>query len=636
VSAPAEILDERPDLGSRVAGATVRLPPAVVFAVLDALFVTASYLLVLVLRYEGNVPDSEWADLSRFVPLAVAVQLGFQAAFRLYRSLWRFASVQEARRLLLAGGCSTGLLAAVSVTTGPRLPVTVLVFGGMTATALVGASRFRARLFAFNRSVDPGTTTRALVVGAGAAGAAIIRSMLEDRRALLEPVGIVDDDPRTWGRDLLGVRIHGGIAVLPALADRLAADEVVLAIASAGSELVRRVADAADAARLPLKVIPSLTELVDGQVSAADVRDLRVDDLLGRRPVDSDLHPTSELLRGRVVLVTGAGGSIGSEISRQVAACDPAHLVLLDHDETHLHDVTTTLDGPVEAVLADIRDARDMDELFASVRPEIVFHAAALKHVPILEEFPCEAVRTNVLGTRNVVHASRRSGVRRLVFVSTDKAVKPSSVMGASKWVAERLVLAEHPEGQLSGCAVRFGNVLGSRGSVTPTFARQIASGGPVTVTDARMTRFFMSTEEAVQLVLVAAAIAEGHDIFMLDMGQPVSIVELAEKMIRLSGRRIGTDIELRVTGQRPGEKLHEELHTPEEGTEPTVHPSIERLRSPSVPGGTVEPVIERLETLAAGRQGAALARVLVDIANGRDDVIDLRGTTSPAVAGVK
>jgi dTDP-glucose 4,6-dehydratase len=460
-----------------VARATVRLPAAAVFAALDALFVAASYLLVLVLRYEGSVPEGEWRDLTRFLPVAVAVHLGLYATFRLYRSLWQHASIQEARRLLLAGGCSTAVMAAISVMIGPRLPVTVLVFGGMTAMALVGATRFRARLFAFNRSVHRSTGTRALVVGAGSAGAAVVRSALEDRGAHLVPVGIVDDDPGTWGRDMLGVRIYGGIAALPALVDRLGADEVVLAIASAGSELVRRVADAADAAKVPLRVIPSLSELVDGQVSAADVRELRVDDLLGRRPVASDIHPASELLRGRVVLITGAGGSIGSEISRQVAACDPAHLVLLDHDETHLHDVATTLIGPVEAVLADIRDARDLVELFSSVHPDIVFHAAALKHVPILEAFPCEAVRTNVVGTRNVVEACRLSGVHRLVLVSTDKAVKPSSVMGASKWVAERLVLADHPDGP-SGCAVRFGNVLGSRGSVTPTFARQIANGG--------------------------------------------------------------------------------------------------------------------------------------------------------------
>jgi FlaA1/EpsC-like NDP-sugar epimerase len=626
--------------GERVSAAVVGLPPAASFAFVDALLVAVSYVLVLVVRYDGRVPSGEWDDLARFLPLALVVHLGFHAAFHLYRPMWRYASIQEARRLLLAELVSATVLLFTSLTVGPRLPVSVLVFGAGTTTLLVGASRFRARLFAFDDGRGPQAGTRVLVVGAGSAGAAIVRNMLQDPAAGYRPVGIVDDDRHRWGMDLLGVRVHGGIDDIGTVARELDADEVLLAIASAGSDVVNRVASAADEAQLPLRTVPTVAELVDRRLTLHDVRDLRIDDLLGRPPVLSDLSVAAGALAGRVVLITGAGGSIGSEIARQVAACRPALLVLLDQDETHLHDVTTTLTGPIEPVLGDIRDAAAMLELFADIRPDVVFHAAALKHVPILEDHPREALRTNVLGTRNVVSAARQTGVRRFVLISTDKAVAPSSVMGASKWVAERLVLAEEAPGT-AYCAVRFGNVLGSRGSVTPTFVRQIAAGGPVTVTDPRMTRFFISIEEAVHLVLVAGAIAEGNEIFMLDMGEPVRILDLAERMIRLSGRRVGTDIELRVTGMRPGEKLHEELHTPEEGSEATLHPSIVRLRPTAMLPAGLASAMARLEELAEDRNGPELRRVLLrttqpalSLVAATDATIDLRERAALARTG--
>jgi FlaA1/EpsC-like NDP-sugar epimerase len=351
---------------------------------------------------------------------------------------------------------------------------------------------------------------------------------------------------------------------------------------------------------------------------------LRIEDLLGREQVATDLDAVRDVVRGRRVLITGAGGSIGSEIARQVAEAEPGELILLDHDETHLHDVSATIDLPVAQVLADIRDALAIDDVFAKWRPEVVFHAAAHKHVPLLEQHPCEAARTNVVGTHNVVEASRRFGAERFVFISTDKAVRPSSVMGASKRIGEQIVTAKTPEGA-KWCAVRFGNVLGSRGSVIPTFARQIAAGGPVTVTDPRMTRFFMSIPEAVQLVLQAATFAEGGEVFMLEMGVPVNILDLAERMIRLSGRNVGSDIAVRITGVRPGEKLEEELCAPGETAHPTSHPGIVRLYPACVSVGQIDAGVRTMGALARRRDGAAVRQLVFEQAGG-EYTIDIDG----------
>jgi FlaA1/EpsC-like NDP-sugar epimerase len=349
------------------------------------------------------------------------------------------------------------------------------------------------------------------------------------------------------------------------------------------------------------------------------MRDVSIDDLLGRTEVVTDLDAVRAVLHGRRVLITGAGGSIGSEIARQVAECEPAALLLLDHDETHLHDVSTSLDSPHRQVLADIRNHDRIHRVFHEHRPEIVFHAAALKHVPLLETHPCEATATNVVGTRNVLEASSSVGVERFVFVSTDKAVEPSSVMGASKRVGEQLVLS-HARPGAPWCAVRFGNVLGSRGSVIPTFMRQIAAGGPVTVTDRRMSRYFMSIEEAVQLVLQSTVLARGGEVFVLDMGVPVRIYDLAVRMIRLAGRRVGADVEIVITGIRPGEKFTEELHTPFEAPADTVHPSISRLDPRPVDAAAVSEGTDRLQRLALHARDDEVRALLFDLASHADE----------------
>ncbi len=562
--------------------------PAPVLIIQDAVILAAAMTLALLFRYDGQVSPDAWTGLLTFLPIALATFICANAVAGVYGQLWRYASIVEARRVLLAGGLATALLLLLD-TFYRLVPLTVAVVAGLVATMFVGLARFQTRLVSFRRSTmastpEPGSGLHVVIVGAGRSGAELIRQMKVHEHSGLVPVAVVDDDPRTWGRALHGVRVHGGLDDLPRLLDDVEAHQIVLADPDATPSTVARIAGVADAAGVALRVLPTGDELVRSGLRLQDVRDLRIEDLLGRTPVATDSARVAAMLEGRRVLVTGAGGSIGSEICRQVALAAPDLLVLLDHDETHLHDVLATLPHTAVPELVDIRDAARLRRVLERHRFDVIFHAAAHKHVPMLETAPSEAVMTNVVGTRNLIEAANRADVSHVVLISTDKAVRPSSVMGASKSVAEQLVLTEAAATGRAWCGVRFGNVLGSRGSVIPTFSRQIQGGGPVTVTDARMTRYFMTIPEAVQLVLQAAAMSSGGELFMLEMGQPLRILDLAQRMIRLSGRRPGTDVEIRISGMRPGEKLHEELHIPEEVQLPTDHPSIVRLE-PVLPG---------------------------------------------------
>jgi len=449
----------------------------------------------------------------------------------------------------------------------------------MFTSAGMGVLRFHSRLFAWQRG-SKRLGLRVAIIGSRDTGAAAIREMLRSPGAGLVPVAVFDDDARAHGLSLLGVPVVGTIADIPEAASRYTIQQVLLAIPSPPPELVERALRSSEVAGVSMKILPGVHEVLNEPAHVAAIRQAReprIEDLLGRTPVPTDLESVRRSVAGHRVLVTGAGGSIGSEICRQVASMEPALLVLLDHDETHLHDAAATLSAPCEQALVDVTDRAAVFETFEHFRPEVVYHAAAHKHVPVLEQHPVEAAKTNVLGTLNVVDAAAMFGTKRFVQISTDKAVHPSSVMGASKRLAEQTVLSHAPK-NAAYCTVRFGNVLGSRGSVIPTFARQIAQGGPVTVTDPRMTRFFMSVEEAVQLVLQSSVISRGGEIFMLEMGKPVRILELAERMIRLSGYQVGNDIQIEFTGMRPGEKLNEILSTPDEQILPTSHPYINRL----------------------------------------------------------
>ena len=577
----------------RLARTAAKLRSDGVLMLLDVIVGGGAYAGVLLLRFEGVVSAEYWNGFGTFLAVALGVSLLSNWSWGLYGRMWRHASVVEARRVLGAS-ITTGIVLSAAFLAGQRdMPMSVVVLGTVCAAAFFGMLRFQSRLFAFRRrSVDD--PTRVLVVGAGESGGAMLREMFRDERRGLHPVGVIDDDPRKQGLSVLGVPIVGTIADLRDAITVCAADTVLLAIPSADSALVRRVAMLADDVGRTVKTLPSIAELVGGRATMRDVRDVSIDDLLGRQPVEVDLDAVRALIAGRRVLITGAGGSIGSEIARQISTFSPARLVLLDHDETHLYETALTVHGDCIQSLVDIRDIGPLRRAFERHRPELVFHAAAHKHVPILEDHPDEAVRTNCLGTKHVVDACNDFGVERLVYISTDKAVRPCSAMGASKRIGEHVVLGSRPDDR-KYCAVRFGNVLGSRGSVIPTFMRQISEGGPVTVTDRRMTRFFMSIPEAMQLVLQAAAFAEGGEVFMLEMGQPVRIIDLAERMIRLSGRQVGADVDVRVVGARPGEKLHEELRDPEDQAFPTPHPAIVALYPPTFSSHVLGQSLEQL-----------------------------------------
>jgi FlaA1/EpsC-like NDP-sugar epimerase len=580
-------LDEHnaPDADSwwpRLARRVVNTRSDLLLATIDVSTAAIAFAVVLVLRFDGSVPSETWRSFGWWLPLALLVVLATTWSFGLYGQVWRHASAQEAQRLLGATASILLILAGIHLMTHSRVPWSVILLGTGLAAFLMGATRFQSRLFSFRRNDQRPDGSRVIVVGAKDAGAALVAEMQKSPEAGLVPVAIIDPEPSLQRRGLLGLRVAGGIENLPAVAEATRADEAILAMSSPTSETVRRVAEAAEEAGIALRIVGGLAGRLKSGSGIRSIRDLRIDDLIGRAQVETDLATVRAMLSGRRVLVTGAGGSIGAEIVRQVAACDPAVVVAVDHDESHLHDMAATVERPVVQVLADVRNRELVDRIFTQHRPEIVFHAAAHKHVPLLEDHPCEAVLTNVLGTENLLAAGEVVGIERFVFISTDKAVQPRSVMGASKRVAELLVLSNTLPAA-THTAVRFGNVLGSRGSVVPTFVRQIEQGGPVTVTDERMTRYFMSIPEAVQLVLQAAALADGGDLFVLDMGEPVRILELAERMIRLSGLRVGADIEVRVTGMRPGEKLEEELLADDEPALPTVHPAISRIR-PSLP----------------------------------------------------
>lgn len=582
----------------------------------DTMRIALAYTAVLVLRFDGAVPGVHWDRFLRFIPIAIAAHLATNWRFRLYEQVWRHASVVEAVRLVEASLLSMVVLLAVDAFNTPRVPISVVV-GGSVATALVtGASRFQARLLAsLNRRRRSSTGTAVALIGAGEETASLIRAMRSDVSPVaLTAVAVLADDPADHGRSLLGVPVLGSIEQLPQIVERLGITYALLATTETTRDLVRRSVDAAEASGIPLKLVPDVQEVLRAGVSVTRAaRDVSIEDLLGREQVRTDLDAVRRTVTGRRVLITGAGGSIGSEIARQIAELEPSELVLLDHDETHLFDAAGAIRWPSRQVLADIRDEEVVLEVFAEHHPDVVFHAAAHKHVPLLEAHPCEAVRTNVIGTRNVLRAAAKFGAHHLVFISTDKAVDPSNVMGSSKLLGERLVQRHAPAGA-RWCAVRFGNVLGSRGSVIPVFARQIAQGGPVTVTHPEMNRYFMSTEEAVQLVLQVTTLAQGGDTFLLDMGEPVNILALARKMIRLSGYAPGTDIPIVITGTRPGEKLDEHLHSVEETELPTAHTSINRVIGPAVDLCELDAAIDKLVELASARDEENATAVLLDL----------------------
>jgi FlaA1/EpsC-like NDP-sugar epimerase len=518
-----------------------------------------------------------------WIPVLLALRVALFYRFGLFRGLWRYTGAADLVAIVAATTVSSAVFAGFLAFMHPGLhfPRSVPLIEWLVALVLVAGLRFTVRTFrSVGSLLGKQGGVRVLILGAGDAGEMLLREMASRLVGRFHPVGLLDDDPRKRGSHIHGVRVFGAISTLPRVAADLCVDEVIIAVPSATGAALRRIVDTCKEAGVRFRTIPGMDHLIDGRVTVSQLRNVEIEDLLGREAVRLDTAEISSVLCNEVVMVTGAGGSIGSEICRQVCRFEPAALLLVERAENALFNVHRELAASyphlrIVPCVADVADRERMGVLFEQHRPAAVFHAAAHKHVPMMEWNPGEAVKNNVVGTRTLADLAHEHGVGRFVMISTDKAVNPTSVMGASKRVAEIYVQALSQRSRTRFVTVRFGNVLGSAGSVIPIFQEQIAAGGPVTVTHPEMRRYFMTIPEASQLVLQAGAMGHGGEIFILDMGEPVKIADLARDLITLSGLRPGVDIEIAFSGLRPGEKLFEELSVDEENAEKTKHPKI-------------------------------------------------------------
>jgi len=599
-----------------------KLPRLLILTAGYTLLLQACYVGALLLRFDGAVPASGWDGYRLLAwPFTLLSLAGFLAA-GLYHGSWRYAGTASLFQVLRGVTLSAGVLAASWLFLLPRalpFPPSLITLVWLCELVALGGARLGWRLV---REGALGATRdralRALVIGAGPAGVHLMQDLRRGSAGgeTLRPAGILDEDPRLTGRLIEGVRVLGALADLPRVLREHEIERVVISDAALPARAVREIVRACDAAGVRVKTLRGLSELGPGRASISHVRDVRIEDLLGREPVRLDTAELAAFLKGQRVLVTGAGGSVGSELARQAAEFDPEQLVLLDHAENGLYFVHAELAAArpgltLHAVVADIQDAAGIDLAFRRFRPTVVLHAAAHKHVPLLEANPREAVLNNVLGTRVMMNAAESHGVDKFVLISTDKAVNPTSVMGASKRLCEMLLQARARASRTRLVAVRFGNVLGSDGSVIPLFQRQLERGGPVTVTHPEARRYFMTISESVRLVLQAAAMGRGGEVFLLDMGEQVLIVDLARQLIRLSGLREGEDVEIVFTGLRAGEKLYEELHSHAEQARMTRHERVLRWELDAPDEGSLAHGVEELVALASGGDGEAIKRCL-------------------------
>ena len=555
--------------------------PTVAF-IHDLFMVLLAWFTAYWLRFNfSTIPAEYLSQAWLWLPLVLLTQAGAFLYFGLYRGDWRFASMPDLVRIIKA--VSVGILICLAVmftlTRMNAIPRAIFPVYWLLLIVALGTPRLFYR-WVKERKFYLGEGKRVLIAGAGRAGEMLVRDLLRDRQHSLVPVGFVDDKRRKLGADIHGVRVLGRCEQIPELADMLEIDLILLAMPSARSRQFRRVVEFCEAADVPFRSIPCMEDLVAGRVSINTLREISIEDLLGRDPVKLDLGAISAELSGRSVLISGAGGSIGTELCRQVARLGPGRLVLMENSEFNLFCIENELRQTfphldIQARLCDVADAAAVGHMFKLYRPNIVYHAAAYKHVPMLESQVREAIDNNVCGTRVVALAADHYGCDAFVLISTDKAVNPANIMGASKRIAEIFCQNFNRHSSTRFITVRFGNVLGSNGSVVPLFREQIEAGGPVTVTHPEMTRYFMTIPEACQLILQAESMGGGGEIYVLDMGEPVSITYLAEQMIRLSGNEPGKDIEIVYTGLRPGEKLFEELFHEKEQLSGTQHEKI-------------------------------------------------------------
>lgn len=548
----------------------------------DALTVNLSVYLTLLLRFEGNIPVEYVQHSLHLSPLFTFVTLAFMFGLKLYDRIWQYASLGEMMAILRAVTYSMAvILLIIYLFQIPGLPRSVYIGMWMMMNAFIGASRISWRIIrsSFNGH-DQEPKKNVLIVGAGDAGALLVREIHSNPQLHLNPVGIIDDDRSKRNLLLSGVPVMGDRSKIPILVKDMEVEEIIIAMPSAAGPTIREIVDIARTTGVRVKILPSIYSGLQNSV-LSHLRDVNMEDLLRREPVDTDLQEIAGYICGKTVLVTGAGGSIGSELCRQICSIGANRLILIDNCENNLFDIEQELleradySTEILPVLLSVTNRARLERAYQKYNPQVVFHAAAYKHVPMMERHPIEAYYNNVIGTKNNAELADAYGVQTFILVSTDKAVNPTSVMGATKRLAELIIKDTNRSSKTRFAAVRFGNVLGSRGSVVPTFIKQIEKGGPVTVTHPDMQRYFMTIPEAVQLIIQAGAMAKGSETFVLDMGEPVKISDLACDLIRLAGREPGKDIQIEYTGIRPGEKLYEELFTDREDMAATKHERI-------------------------------------------------------------
>ncbi len=613
--------------------------------IIDTVIFLITPLLALALRLDSFVPLKAYASvLAVATVLFLSVKLSVFLLLGFYRRYWRYASIDELTQIVTLTAIAVvvqtllfNILYSLNSFSVDRLPLSLPLLDGLLSFLLVGGLRFSVRDLAIvnqQRHKKFQRHERVLIVGAGDAGVALVKEMQQSPWLGFHPIAFIDDNPEKLSLLIRGLPVVGNRDNIPQFVRSLNIRRVIIAMPTAPGRVIREITDSCQSIGVQTSTLPGIHEILNGRVHLGRVRDIKIEDLLRRAPIHTDIDRVSAFLKGKTVLITGAGGSIGSELCRQVFKCRPAKIVLLGHGENSVFNIQQELEQilqsqkheanseettlPLVTLIADIRFSSRLKYVFEQYKPDVVFHAAAHKHVPMMEFNPSEAITNNVRGTKNLLDLALQYGVERFVMISTDKAVNPTSVMGASKRVAEMLVLQAAQKSKKPFSVVRFGNVLGSRGSVVPTFRRQIAAGGPVTITHPDICRYFITIPEAVQLVLQASVLGQHGEVFMLNMGQPIKIAEMAKNLIRLSGYEVGKDIDIVYTGLRPGEKLFEELFIPGEKYEPTEHDQILTVHNASsIVPKTLDLNVEALCQAAANNDSQLIAVLLEQIVPG-------------------
>lgn len=602
-------------------------------ASLDIISVILAAFISIYLRFDSDkIPANYLSMLISYLPLAVIIYLLSFYVFKLYGRIWRYASATELIAVVMANLVGSAVWYSISLYIGAVLPRSLYVFTFLLLIFFIGGIRMALRFYSYVMNKPKykqmqRKKNKVLIIGAGDAGAMLLREIERYHIANRKVVGFIDDDKNKTGKILLGVKILGTRDEIIKIAAEKSIDEIIIAMPSVKGKEIKAIINICKETNCKLTILPGLYEIIEGKVSISQLRPVDIEDLLGRDPVKLDTTAVKEYLAGKIVLITGAGGSIGSEIVRQVAKMQPKKLLLLGKGENSIYEITQELkincpEVKTVPIIADIRDKERIKAIMDYFKPQVVFHAAAHKHVPLMEYQPAEAVRNNILGTKVVADEAAAHNVETFVMISTDKAVNPTSVMGCTKRVAEMYVQSMNKNSGTRFVAVRFGNVLGSRGSVIPLFKKQIAKGGPVTVTHPDMKRYFMTIPEASQLVLQAGAMAKGGEVFVLDMGEPVRIYDLAKDLITLSGLIPDKDIEIKITGLRPGEKLFEELLSAEDGTEKTTHKKIFTARIKEIDKAGLDREIRRILEITDGEEVvAALQKIVPTYTPNRENI---------------